>query len=217
MKRFIAPSILASDFNNLKDAILMVNESEADWIHFDIMDGVYVPNISFGFPIVEHVHRIAEKPLDVHLMIVEPYKYLKRAKESGADHLTVHYEACVHLNRTIQQIKELGMRAGIALNPHTPVSLLEDIIADLDLVLILSVNPGFGGQLFIENSYDRIKKLKELIVRKNSHALIEVDGGVTIHNAGKLYDSGVDILVTGTAIFKSDDPKQMIIDLKNAK
>ncbi len=217
MKRLIAPSILAADFNHLQDEITMVNESEADWIHFDIMDGVYVPNISFGFPIIEHVHKIAEKPLDVHLMIVEPYKYLKRAKEAGANNLTVHYEACDHLNRTIHQIKELGMRAGVALNPHTPVSLLEDIIADLDLVLILSVNPGFGGQLFIENSYDRIKRLKELIVKKNSGSLIEVDGGVNIRNAAKLYDAGVDVLVTGTAVFKSDDPRQMIVDLKNAK
>jgi len=150
-------------------------------------------------------------------MIVEPYKYLKRAKEAGANNLTVHYEACDHLNRTIHQIKELGMRAGVALNPHTPVSLLEDIIADLDLVLILSVNPGFGGQLFIENSYDRIKRLKELIIKKNSGSLIEVDGGVNIRNAAKLHDAGVDILVTGTAVFKSDDPRQMIVDLKNAK
>jgi ribulose-phosphate 3-epimerase len=217
MKRLIAPSILAADFNHLQDEIAMLNDSEADWIHFDIMDGVYVPNISFGFPIIEHVHKIAEKPLDVHLMIVEPYKYLKRAKEAGANNLTVHYEACDHLNRTIHQIKELGMRAGVALNPHTPVSLLEDIIADLDLVLILSVNPGFGGQLFIENSYDRIKRLKELIIKKNSGSLIEVDGGVNIRNAAKLHDAGVDILVTGTAVFKSDDPRQMIVDLKNAK
>jgi ribulose-phosphate 3-epimerase len=217
MKRFIAPSILAADFNRLQDEIAMVNDSNADWIHFDVMDGVYVPNISFGFPIIEHIHKIADKPLDVHLMIVEPYKYLKRAKETGASNLTVHYEACVHLNRIIQQIKELGMRAGVALNPHTPVAVLEDIIEYLDLVLILSVNPGFGGQLFIENSYDRIKRLKELIVKKNSAALIEVDGGVNIRNAAQLYNAGVDVLVTGTAVFKSDDPRQMIKDLKNAK
>jgi ribulose-phosphate 3-epimerase len=217
MKRLIAPSILAADFNRLQDEIAMVNDSDADWIHFDVMDGVYVPNISFGFPIIEHVHKITDKPLDVHLMIIEPYKYLKRAKEAGASNLTVHYEACIHLNRIIQQIKELGMRAGVALNPHTPVAVLEDIIEYLDLVLILSVNPGFGGQLFIENSYDRIKKLKELIVKKNSDALIEVDGGVNIRNAAQLYNAGVNVLVTGTAVFKSDDPRQMIKDLKNAK
>ncbi len=216
MKRYIAPSILAADFNHLYDYVSMVNESEADWIHFDVMDGVFVPNISFGFPIIEHVYKIAKKPLDVHLMIVEPHKYLQRFKEAGASNLTVHYEACNHLNITIQQIKELGMSAGVCLNPHTSISNLDEIITDVDLVLIMSVNAGFGGQKFIENSYSRIKNLKELIIRKNSKALIEVDGGIDTSNAGKLYESGVDIIVAGTAIAKAKNPKQMISDIKNA-
>jgi len=217
MKRLIAPSILAADFNHLYDEISMVNESEADWIHFDVMDGVFVPNISFGLPVIEHVHKIARKPLDVHLMIVEPHKYFKDFKEAGAFNLTVHYEACNHLNRTVHKIKELGMKAGVCLNPHTSISLLDEIITDVDLVLIMSVNPGFGGQEFIESSYQRIKRLKELIISKNSNALIEVDGGVDTDNAGKLYEAGVDILVAGTTIFNSPDPKQMIADLKNAR
>lgn len=217
MKRLIAPSILAADFNHLHDDIMMVNESDADWIHFDVMDGVFVPNISFGIPVIEHVKKIAEKPLDVHLMIVEPHKYLETFKEAGASTLNVHYEACTHLHRTVHQIKELGMKAAVTLNPHTSVFLLNDIITDVDMVLIMSVNPGYGGQKFIDNSYSRIKDLKELIVKKNSSALIEVDGGVDLNNAGKLYEAGVDVLVAGTTIFDSENPKQTISDLKNAK
>ena len=216
MKRLIAPSILTADFNHLYDEITMINESEADWIHFDVMDGVFVPNISFGLPVIEHVYKIAKKPLDVHLMIVDPHKYLKDFKEAGAFYLNVHYEACNHLNSIVNEIKELGMKAGVTLNPHTSINLLEDIITDVDMVLIMSVNPGFGGQKFIENSYVRIKRLKELIVKKNSKALIEVDGGVDIDNAGRLYEAGVDVLVAGTTIFDSQDPKQMIADLKKA-
>jgi ribulose-phosphate 3-epimerase len=217
MKRLIAPSILAADFNHLYDEISMLNKSEADWIHFDVMDGVFVPNISFGIPIIEHVHKIAKKPLDVHLMIVEPHKYIKDFKQAGASILNVHYEACNHLNRTVNKIKEIGMKAAVTVKPHTSINLLEDIIKDVDMVLVMSVNPGFGGQEFIENSYDRIKRLKELIVRKNSNVLIEVDGGVDMDNAGKLYEAGVDVLVAGTTIFDSPDPKKMISDLKNAK
>lgn len=216
MKRLIAPSILAADFNHLHDEITMINESEADWIHFDVMDGVFVPNISFGLPVIEHVYKIARKPLDVHLMIVEPHKYIKDFKEAGASILNVHYEACNHLNRTVNEIKEMGMKAAVTVNPHTSIDLLDDIITDVDMVLIMSVNPGFGGQEFIENSYDRIKRLKELILTKNSSALIEVDGGVDLDNAGKLYKAGVDVLVAGTTIFDSQDPKQMIADLKKA-
>ena len=217
MKRLIAPSILAADLNHLYDEITMINESEADWIHFDVMDGVFVPNISFGLPVIEHVHKIAKKPLDVHLMIVEPHKFLKDFKKAGAFYLTVHYEACKHLNRTVNDIKELGMKAGVTLNPHTSINLLDDIITDVDMVLIMSVNPGFGGQEFIKNSYERIKRLKGLIVKKNSKALIEVDGGVDIDNAGKLYEAGVDVLVAGTTIFDSKNPKQMIADLKKSR
>jgi len=217
MKRLIAPSILAADFNHLHDDIMMVNESDADWIHFDVMDGVFVPNISFGIPVIEHVKKIAEKPLDVHLMIVEPHKYLETFKEAGTSTLNVHYEACTHLHRTVHQIKELGMKAAVTLNPHTSVFLLNDIITDVDMVLIMSVNPGYGGQKFIDNSYSRIKDLKELIIKKNSSALIEVDGGVDLNNAGKLYEAGVDVLVAGTTIFDSENPKQTISDLKNSK
>ncbi len=217
MKRLIAPSILAADFNHLYDEISMLNESEADWIHFDVMDGVFVPNISFGLPVIEHVYKIARKPLDVHLMIVDPHKYIKDFKQAGAYYLNVHYEACNHLNRTVNEIKELGMKAAVTVNPHTSIRLLDDIITDVDMVLVMSVNPGFGGQEFIENSYNRIKRLKELIVKKNSNALIEVDGGVDMNNAGKLYEAGVDVLVAGTTIFEAPDPKKMISDLKNSR
>ncbi len=216
MKRFIAPSLLASDFGNLRDEIIMVNESEADYFHCDIMDGVFVPNISFGFPVLEYIKKYAERPLDVHLMIVNPQNYIKRYKEAGADILTVHWEACTHLHRIIEEIKSLGMKAGISLNPHTPVSLLDDILQDIDLVLIMSVNPGYGGQKFIERSYSRIAGLRHMCDESNPDVLIEVDGGVDLTNAGKLYNTGVNILVAGTTVFKADNPKKMISDLKSA-
>jgi ribulose-phosphate 3-epimerase len=216
MKRFIAPSLLASDFGNLRDDIIMVNESEADYFHCDIMDGVFVPNISFGFPVLEYIKKYAEKPLDVHLMIMNPQDYVKRYKEAGADILTVHWEACTHLHRIIEEIKSLEMKAGISLNPHTPVSLLDDILQDIDLVLIMSVNPGYGGQKFIERSYSKIASLRHMCDEAKPDILIEVDGGVDLTNAGKLYDTGVNILVAGTTIFKADNPKKMISDLKRA-
>ena len=211
----VAPSILASDFGNLAREIEMVNNSNADFIHCDIMDGVFVPNISFGFPVLEQVKKYAKKPLDVHLMIVNPDQYIERFHEAGAHILNVHYEACNHLNRTVDAIKKLGMKAGVTLNPHTPVHMLEDIVADVDLVLIMSVNPGYGGQVFIENSYNKIAALKELMVRKNSKAWIEVDGGVDLSNCRKLYETGVDILVAGTTVFRAEDPQKMVTDLKN--
>jgi ribulose-phosphate 3-epimerase len=216
MNRYIAPSLLASDFGNLKDDIIMVNQSEADYFHCDIMDGVFVPNISFGFPVLEYIKKYAEKPLDVHLMIVNPQNYLQRYREAGADILTVHWEACTHLHRVIEEIRNLGMKAGISLNPHTPVSLLDDILQDIDLVLIMSVNPGYGGQKFIERSYSKIASLRHMCDEVKPEILIEVDGGVDLTNAGKLYDTGVNILVAGTTIFKADNPKKMIGDLKRA-
>ena len=216
MKRFIAPSLLACDFGDLRKDIIMVNESEADYFHCDIMDGVFVPNISFGFPVLEYIKKYAEKPLDVHLMVVNPESYLKRYKEVGADILTVHYEACTHLHRVVEEIKSLGMKAGISLNPHTPVTLLNDILKDIDLVLIMSVNPGYGGQKFIEQSYEKIFRLREMCNNAKLDILIEVDGGVDLTNAAKLYHAGVDILVTGTTIFQADNPKKMISDLKKA-
>jgi len=193
----------------------MVNESQADWFHLDIMDGVFVPNISFGFPIIKQIKKYAKKPLDVHLMIVNPDKFIKEFKDAGADILTVHYEACTHLNRTIEAIKANGMKAGVSLNPHTPVSVLQDIIEYVDLVLIMSVNPGFGGQKFIGNSYNKITQLKELINNKNSKALIEVDGGVDMSNAKQLIDTGADVLVAGSYIFNSDNQTNTIAQLKN--
>ena len=216
MKRFIAPSLLACDFGDLRKDIIMVNESEADYFHCDIMDGVFVPNISFGFPVLEYIKKYAEKPLDVHLMIVNPEIYLKRYKEAGANILTVHYEACTHLHRVIEEIKSLGMKAGISLNPHTPVTLLIDILKEIDLVLIMSVNPGYGGQKFIEQSYEKIFRLREMCNNAKLDILIEVDGGVDLTNAAKLYHAGVNILVTGTTIFQADNPKKMISDLKKA-
>ncbi len=216
MNRIVAPSLLAADFSNLGAEIEMINKSEADWLHLDIMDGVFVPNISFGFPVIKFVNELSQKPLDVHLMIIQPERYLERFKEAGAYRLTVHYEACTHLHRVVEEIKDLGMKAGVTLNPHTPVHLLEDIIGELDLVLIMSVNPGFGGQHFIENTYSKIENLKKLIERKNAPTLIEVDGGIDISNAGRLYKTGANALVTGTTVFGSDDPAATITALKNA-
>ncbi|MDR2122898.1 MAG: ribulose-phosphate 3-epimerase [Flavobacteriaceae bacterium] len=210
----IAPSILSADFGNLNRDIDMINDSEADWFHIDIMDGVFVPNISFGFPVLEAVNKKATKIKDTHLMIVNPDQYIETFKKLGTDYLTVHYEACPHLHRTIQAIKNTGIKAGVALNPHTNVHLLDDVIRDLDLVLIMSVNPGFGGQKFIENTYEKITKTKNLIIQKNSSALIEVDGGVNPENAKKLSDAGVDVLVAGSTVFNAEDPSQMIKDLK---
>jgi ribulose-phosphate 3-epimerase len=213
MNRLIAPSLLAADFSNLRKDIEMVNSSEAGWFHLDIMDGVFVPNISFGLPVVKAIKKLAKKPLDVHLMIVEPEKYLIKFRDAGADILTVHMEACRHLHRTVQEIRELGMKAGVSLNPHTPVSALQEIIPYVDLVLIMSVNPGFGGQQFIETSYEKIRKTKTLIRESGSSALIEVDGGVDIANACRLFDAGVDVLVAGTAVFTAPDPVGMIHEL----
>ncbi|MBN1791313.1 MAG: ribulose-phosphate 3-epimerase [Bacteroidales bacterium] len=216
MTRLIAPSLLAADFTCLQKDVEMVNASEADWFHMDIMDGVFVPNISFGIPVVQAVKRIAAKPLDVHLMIVEPEKYLHKFRDAGADILTVHIEACRHLHRTIQEIKELGMKAGVTLNPHTPAESLKEIISFVDMVLVMSVNPGFGGQKFIPTSYEKIRKTRSMIEESGSRALIEVDGGVDLSNAAALFEAGVDILVTGTTVFKAEDPAGMIHQLKTA-
>ena len=216
MGRYIAPSLLAANFANLQQAVELVNESEADFVHLDIMDGQFVPNISFGMPVIQTVKKIAKKPLDVHLMIVQPERYFEKFKQSGADWLTIHMEACIHLHRALQEIKELGMKAGVALNPHTPVSSLEEIITFADLVLIMSVNPGFGGQEFIGTSYEKIRKTKKLIVSSGSGALIEVDGGIDVNNAGKLFEAGADILVAGTTVFHSPDVLKTIHELKYA-
>lgn len=214
-KTLIAPSVLAADFANLQRDIEMINNSEADWFHIDIMDGVFVPNISFGMPVLEAINRHAKKTIDVHLMIVDPDRYISTFKKIGANILTVHYEACTHLHRTLQAIKAEGMKAGVALNPHTNVDLLEDIIQDIDLVCIMSVNPGFGGQSFIENTYSKVEKLKNLINKKGANTIIEIDGGVTTKNAKRLVDAGADVLVAGSFVFNSTDPKQTIIDLIN--
>lgn len=216
MGRYIAPSLLAANFANLQNAVELVNDSEAGFVHLDIMDGQFVPNISFGVPVIQAVKKIAKKPLDVHLMIVHPERYFEKFKQSGADWLTVHMEACIHLHRALQEIRELGMKAGVALNPHTPVSSLEEIITFADLVLIMSVNPGFGGQEFIETSYEKIRKTKKLIVSSGSGALIEVDGGIDMNNAGKLFEAGADILVAGTTVFHSRDVLKTIHELKTA-
>lgn len=214
MKKMIAPSLLSADFGNLQRDIEMINESHADWFHVDIMDGVFVPNISFGFPVIKFIKKHASKPLDVHLMIIKPDRYIESFHNVGADILTVHYEACTHLHRTIGAIKNLNMKAGVVLNPHTSVSLLEDIIRDLDLVLLMSVNPGYGGQKFIFNTFSKVRKLKDLILKSGSNAMIEVDGGVDLTNAQKLFDSGTDILVAGNTVFSSSNPKKTIQELK---
>jgi len=214
MSHLIAPSILTADFLNLAGEIDMINQSNADWIHLDIMDGAFVPNITFGFHIIKQIKKVAKKPLDVHLMIMDPDRYLESFHEAGADILTVHYETCNHLHRTVQTIKSLGMDAGVAINPHTPVHLLETILPDLDMVLNMTVNPGFGAQSFIESSYGKIRKLKELIRQTKSPARIQVDGGVGLQNIGKLRDAGVDVFVVGNTVFSADDPVAMIRKLK---
>lgn len=214
MPHLVAPSVLSANFANLQKDIEMINDSDADWFHVDVMDGVFVPNISFGFPVIKALQRLAKKPLDVHLMIVEPDKYASAFKDAGASTLSVHIEACPHLHRSVQNIKNLDMKAGIAINPHTPIHLLEDIIADIDLVCMMSVNPGFGGQKFIENTYDKITKLKQLILQKKSTALIEIDGGVDLNNYKKLIHAGADVLVAGNTVFSSSDPSKTISLLK---
>lgn len=216
MKPVIAPSLLSADFGNLEREIQMLNRSQADWIHLDVMDGVFVPNISFGMPVIKRVRQLSEKPLDVHLMIVQPERYIHTFKEVGADLLTVHWEASTHLHRTISQIKEEGMLAGVALNPHTPVAGLEDIINDVNLVLIMSVNPGFGGQKFIKRALHKISELREMIERNSSEALIEVDGGVCQDNIADIVSAGADAVVAGNAVFKAEDPEIAIQNLKNA-
>ncbi|HPF92676.1 MAG TPA: ribulose-phosphate 3-epimerase [Tenuifilaceae bacterium] len=216
MIRYIAPSLLSADFNNLGRDIEMVNQSEADWFHLDIMDGVFVPNMSYGFPVVEHIAKLAKKPLDVHLMIIDPDRYLERFRDAGANILTVHWEACTHLHRTVSEIKKLGMKAGVSLNPHTPVELLSDILSEIDLVLIMSVNPGFGGQSFIENSYSKVTKLRSMIDKIGSNTLIEVDGGISPNNAANLYQAGANVLVAGNAVFKAENPREAIIAIKNS-
>lgn len=214
MAALIAPSILSADFGNLQRDCEMINHSQADWFHVDVMDGVFVPNISFGFPVIKAIHKSAQKPLDVHLMIVDPDRYIEEFAKAGAAVLSVHYEACTHLHRTLNEIRKQGMKAGIAINPHTSAHLLNDIIADADLICVMSVNPGFGGQKFIENTYNKVQDLKELILRKNSHALIEIDGGVTAGNAAQLAAAGADVLVAGNTVFSAADPIQMVADLK---
>ena len=213
--KLIAPSILAADFANLQRDIEMINTSEADWFHIDIMDGVFVPNISFGMPVLRDIAKHANKTIDVHLMIIDPDRYIQTFADLGANILTVHYEACKHLHRTLQVIKVAGMKAGVALNPHTPVSVLEDIITDIDLVCIMSVNPGFGGQQFIEHTYEKVTTLKALITKKNAPTLIEIDGGVSDKNAPQLVQAGADVLVAGSFIFKSKDPVSTIKNLKS--
>jgi ribulose-phosphate 3-epimerase len=214
MDHLVSPSLLAADFGNLEKDVLMINRSDADWLHLDIMDGVFVPNISFGFPVIEHVRKIAQKPLDVHLMIVDPDRYLMRFRDAGANILTVQYETCMHLQRTVTEIRNLGMRVGVALNPHTPVSLLKNILPYIDMVLIMTVNPGFGGQSFIMESFNKISELHNIIQSGGYNVLIEVDGGIDTENAAKLIKSGVNVLVAGSSVFSSDDPVDTIRKLK---
>lgn len=215
MKHLLSPSILTADFANLQNDIEMLNQSEGDWMHVDVMDGMFVPNITFGFAVIKAIKQHAKKPLDVHLMIIDPDRYLEEFKNAGADGITVHYEACTHLNRTINKIKELGCRAGVAINPHTPVALLDDIIEDVDLVLIMSVNPGFGAQKFIPNTYKKIADLKRLSSIRNPELYIEIDGGVDESNAAKLIATGANVLVAGNAVFSAADPKTAISKLKH--
>lgn len=210
----IAPSVLAADFANLQRDIELINESDADWFHVDIMDGVFVPNISFGIPVTEAIAKHAEKPLDVHLMIVQPEKYVETFAKAGAGIISVHWEACPHIHRTLHQIREAGCKAGVVLNPGTPVSVLEDVVQDADLVLLMSVNPGFGGQKFIENAVDKTRRLKELILRKNASALIEIDGGVNLETGARLVKAGADVLVAGSFVFSAAHPRQVITELK---
>jgi len=215
MKHKISPSLLSGDFLHLQQEIEMINKSEADWLHMDVMDGVFVPNISFGFPVLEAVNKVCNKPLDVHLMIVEPQKFIQQVADAGAYMMNVHYEACLHLHRTVGAIKEAGMKAGVTLNPHTPICLLEDILQDLDMVLLMSVNPGFGGQKFIEHSVEKTARLREMIDRKGLDTLIEVDGGVNLDTGKRLLSAGADVLVAGNFVFNSPDPIQTIQELKN--
>ncbi|MCD6069211.1 MAG: ribulose-phosphate 3-epimerase [Bacteroidetes bacterium] len=214
MSHIVAPSVLSADFGNLQRDIEMINNSAADWFHVDIMDGVFVPNISFGFPVLKSLQKHAKKPLDVHLMIVDPDRYTQAFKDAGAEVLTFHIEACPHLHRSMQNIRSLGMKAGVAINPHTSVELLQDIIADIDLVCVMSVNPGFGGQKFIENTYKKVARLKDMILHSGSKALIEIDGGVDMNNYRKLVDTGADVLVAGNTVFSSSNPAETIIALK---
>jgi ribulose-phosphate 3-epimerase len=214
-KTLIAPSILAADFGNLQRDVEMINQSDAHWFHLDVMDGVFVPNISFGMPIINSIAKYASKTLDAHLMIIDPDRYIKTFADLGVNYLTVHYEACTHLHRTLQAIKAEGMKAGVALNPHSNINLLEDTINDIDLVCIMSVNPGFGGQSFIENTYSKVEKLKEMITKKNATTLIQIDGGVTNKNAKQLAEAGADVLVAGSYIFRSENPTETIVELNN--
>ncbi len=215
MSFLLAPSVLSADFGNLQRDIEMINRSKADWFHVDIMDGVFVPNISFGFPVIKTIKKYATKPLDVHLMITKAERYIKEFKEAGADILSIHYEEAVHLHRTVYAVKEEGMKAGIVLNPHTPVSFLEDIVADVDLVLLMSVNPGYGGQKFIENTYSKISDLRDMIERRSSNAVIEIDGGVNLENAADLVKAGANVLVAGNAVFATPNPEETIATFKN--